>query len=162
MKGKSTHINRMRTETALVKQRVQELLGWDDHQYGAFQEKMGLSYLDYHYGHAPLISRIPMHKEFWTWWRLHWLRRDREFVEMSSMVFSEEMEGYYRDQHDPAVIVHTPQGVILKNTYSTMIHELVKKATAPAPLVKKPKKERKKGNLEEVWIPFINRNDNQR
>ena len=127
-----TQKEKIRQETALAKIQVQNLLGWDDMTYAQFQQAMGLAYLDHHYGDAPLVSRIPEHKEFWSWWILHWMRRDKKFLFDSTALFSHEMESYYQELHDPKEMKHKPQGIILKNTYASTIHRLVKNSTSPS------------------------------
>ena len=125
---RTSHIERIRRQHAQLKIQVQNLLGWNDSQYAAFQEEQGLHYLRRQFGGAALINEVPKHKEFWSWWRLHWVRRDSEFLDMSGMLFPHEYEQYYRDLHRPGSVQFRPHAAILENTYKKMIHNLVKQA----------------------------------
>lgn len=129
MKRKSlTYVEQKRRESALVKMQVQNLLSWTDMQYASFQQEMGLAYLSHHYGDAPLVDRIPEHREFWGWWRMHWTQRELEFLEISSLLFPHELEGYYKGMHDPTEMDQTPHGIILDNTYDRMMSQLIANA----------------------------------
>lgn len=118
-----------RQESTRVRMLVQQILDWDDLKYNSFQEEMGLAYLAHHYGDAPLVDRIPEHREFWGWWRQHWTRRELDFLDIQSLLFANEKEEYYRDLHNPEQISHTPHSIILDNTYERMMHNLVRNAT---------------------------------
>lgn len=139
---KTTHIEKVRVELATVKMQAQNVLGWDDLQYGQFQEEMGRKYLE-HFGSVtstlrepqctapvddPFLEEITRSKTFWSWWRLHWLERDREFIEISCLLRTGEMEPYYRDLHQPGSVAFRPHSKILEDTYTQMMHKLVKEA----------------------------------
>lgn len=125
--NKLSHIETVRKEQALIKMQVQNLLGWDDMQYASFQEEMGLVYLRKLFGEGtPMIQEVPSHKGFWSWWKMHWLKRDREFLDMAGLLFRDEVLPYYEDLHHPAGIAFTPHRAILEKTYHGMIHKLVK------------------------------------
>lgn len=126
--NKLTHIEKIRRDNAALKMQVQNLLGWDDMQYSSFQMDMGMEYLRQVFGDAPMVDAIPSHREFWSWWRMHWGKRDREFLEVSDMLFNDELEAYYRDLHCPGTIVFFPHSGILEATYSEMMHGLIKEA----------------------------------
>ena len=128
MKVKLSHIEKIRRDNAALKAEVQNLLGWDDYKYASFQMDMGMEYLRQAFGDATLVDAIPSHKAFWSWWRMHWVKRDREFLEVSGLLFKGEMEEYYRDLHQPGSIVFFPHSGILEATYSEMMHGLIKEA----------------------------------
>jgi DNA-binding LytR/AlgR family response regulator len=128
MTKRTTHINRVRQITANVKMQVQNLLGWDDMQYAAFQEAQGYAYLNSLFANAPLADHIPEHKEYWSWWKLHWLRRDREFLDMAGLLFPGEYQTYYEELHTPDTLAFRPHAAILERTYTAMIHQLTKNA----------------------------------
>jgi len=126
-----TYIQKVRQGNAAIKMQVQNLLGWDDLQYATFQQEQGYAYLRAQFDiDTPLVDRIPEHKEYWSWWRLHWIKRDREFLDMSNMLFKSEMEEYYRQLHDPESMAFWPHAAILEETYTEMIHQLVKGAVS--------------------------------
>lgn len=129
MNEKITNIERMRQEHATVRTQVLNLIGWDELQYGLFQEEMGKEFLRSWFGDGvPLVDDLPNHKEFWSWWKLHWVKRDREFLEMSGLLFPHELQDYYRETHDPHGVQFYPHGSILEATYEAMIHRLIKAA----------------------------------
>jgi hypothetical protein len=123
------HIEKVSRQSALLRVQVQHLLGWDDLAYSSFQQQMGLDYLAHHYGDSPLVDRIPEHREFWSWWMIHWTRREFEFIELSTMLFAHELEPYYIDIHDPEQMAYRMHGVVLDQTYERMISHLVDNAT---------------------------------
>jgi hypothetical protein len=124
-----TQVDKLQQQAALLKMQVQNILNWDDMEYARFQEAMGLDYLERNYGGAPLLDEIPKHREYWSWWRLHWMQRDLEFVEVSTMIYPTEQEAYYRRLHNPEAMHYKPHGIILRNTYEHMMRNLVKNAT---------------------------------
>lgn len=128
MAKKVSNIESFRQEKERLRVQVMNLLGWNDLQYGEFQEACGISYLRHFYGNIPLINELPSHKAFWSWWVVHWTARDREFVEMSGLLFRSELEDYYRQMHNPESMQFRPHAAILEDTWRTMIHGLVKEA----------------------------------
>jgi len=126
---KTTHIQRIRQENASIKTQVLNLLGWDELKFGEFQQDAAFAYLQDMFGDLELGADLPNHKAFWAWWILHWAKRDREFLEMSGLLFPHELQGYYRELHDPKSMPFHPHGVIMEDTYSAMIHKLVKEVT---------------------------------
>ena len=127
--NKVTHIEKTRQQNAVTKLEVQNLLGWDDLRYAEYQEEMGREYIRQLFGEGTaMVDDIPNHREFWAWWKLHWAKRDREFVELAGMLFLHERESYYTDLHNPAGVAFRPHAPILMATYEAMMHRLVKEA----------------------------------
>lgn len=117
----------MRRESAAIKLQVQNLLKWDDLQYAIFQENQGRAYLQSLFGAGiPLVDDLPNHKAFWSWWVNHWNKRDREFLEMSGLLFPQELESYYQELNSPDSVVFYPHSAILEATYEAMVHKLIK------------------------------------
>ena len=54
------------------------------------------------------------------------MRRDTEFIEMSSILFPQEYEDYYRSLHKPSSVVFRPHRDLIRHTYLQMVHDLVK------------------------------------
>lgn len=128
MTDRITHLEKVRQENASIRLQVLNVLGWDELAYGEFQEEAGLNYLTHTYGPIPLIEDLPKHKAFWSWWVNHWVRRDREFLEMSGLLFPNELENYYKSLHDPASFQFHPHSIILEDSWETMVHALIKEA----------------------------------
>jgi hypothetical protein len=125
---KVTQIEQVRQANASVKLQVLNLLGWDELQYGEFQESSGLAYLKHWFGEIPLINDLPNHRVFWNWWVIHWVERDREFLEMSGLLFRHELASYYKELHDPVSIPFRPHSAVMADTWHSMIHRLIKEA----------------------------------
>jgi len=127
---KLTHIEKTRRELAAVKLQVQNLLGWTDEQYATFQYETGVAYIRRMSDlplHDALLESILAQKELWSWWRLHWMRRDRHFMEMSSVLFKHEYEAYYRDEvHNLTEASMRPHRRIMETSYSDMMHRIIK------------------------------------
>jgi hypothetical protein len=129
MKAKTSHIERVRQENASIKTQVLNLLGWSELAFAEFQEAAGFAYLKAQFGDIQLAADLPSHKAFWSWWLMHWVRRDREFLELSGLLFRHELEGYYREIHDPLSVPFRPHAAVMEDTYSDMMHRLIKEVT---------------------------------
>jgi hypothetical protein len=129
MSNQLSHIERQRQDQALVQTRIMNLIGWSDLQFAEYQESQGLAFLKCWLGaDVPLVDDLPNHRAFWSWWRCYWTRRDREFLELSSLLFSHELESYYRETHEPGSLEFYPQAAIMEETYEAMIHQVIKEA----------------------------------
>lgn len=127
--NKVSHIEKVRRENASIQTQVMNLLGYDELRYAEYQEEMGRTYLKDMFGEGtPLVDDIPNHKVFWSWWKLHWIRREREFLEMAGMLFRHELETYYIELHHPDGMHFRPHAGVLEATYHEMIHKLIKEA----------------------------------
>lgn len=119
-----SHIQKVRDNRESVQKQVQQILGWTDLEYAELQESFGLDYLKINYGILSKVShKLPASKVFWSWWRLHWMRKDVEFLDMIHLVFSNEYVAYYREIHEPANLSYylngsVISGVIKENTQS--------------------------------------------
>ena len=130
-------IDKIRSEMAIQKMEVSNLLGWTDMQYAEFQEEMGIEYIKTELTpktlpqaqgdtSPSLAMELVKFKEFWSWWRLQWMRRDEEFLEMSTSLFPTEYEEYYRELHQPDSMLFRPHTDVMRSTYNQMVHRLVK------------------------------------
>lgn len=125
---KQTHIETVRQRNAAVRMQVLNLLGWDDMRYAQFQEQMGLAWVEAKLTDTYIASEIVKHREFWSWWRMHWVRRDMEFVDMASYLFPSEIEEYYLSLHKVEEMMFFPHARVMNDTYEHMIHRLIKEA----------------------------------
>lgn len=124
--SKITHIESIRRRNASCAQKVEQLLGWSTDQYTEFLYEQGMQYIELHYPNDSVALSMAQHKEFWSWWKLHWLRRDRVFIGMTDLLFIGELEPYYKDLHDPKAIQFRIHSKALENTYEEMIENLLK------------------------------------
>lgn len=134
-----THIEQTRVQHASVRQQVQTLLGWTDLQYAEYQEAQGRAYITHELAEASseFVEEILRSKIYWSWWRIHWVERDREFLDMASMLWPHEAADYYRDLHTVDAVGFRPHQSVLAHSYMRMAHRLVKQATKPL-MVDKP------------------------
>jgi len=121
-----THIETIRMRNTSVVKEVKGLLKWSDLTFAGFQMKMGEEYVKHQFGDDELASQIPNYKEFWSWWKLHWVKRDLDFLDIANMLFENELEEHYRKMHDPYSILFKPHHHLLENTYCAMLHEITK------------------------------------
>jgi hypothetical protein len=128
---KTSHIEQVRQDAATLKTEVLNILGWDELRYAEYQEAMGRRYLEDVVGAGPeYTEEITRSGLYWSWWKLHWMRRDREFLDMSGLLFRHEHEGYYMELHQPGTMVFRPHSVVLEASYANMIHRLVKEVVS--------------------------------
>lgn len=69
-------------------------------------------------------------KEFWNWWKLQWLNRDRRFLHQMELILGpnpskKEMQEDYKLYHSPERLKVYPSKAILEKTYSTMIAKVI-------------------------------------
>ena len=122
-----TNAATVRQENQSVKQRIQQLLGWDDLKYAEYQQAMGYQYLETELGvDAQLMHALVKEKIYWSWWINHWIKRD--------IVFLEQFEAYrafhltdelYRIRHNPKTVQFKPQNTVMRHSYAKMIGQLI-------------------------------------
>jgi hypothetical protein len=101
-----------------TRQKVMQLLGWNDLQYGEFQMKQAEAYLDYHIGADGWgIQQIRETPGFWAWWRNHWYKRDVSFVDEAKGLSLSERVLFYEISHDAEGIEFTPHHNVLYHSF---------------------------------------------
>lgn len=111
-----THTNKVRLEAAQHRSEIINILGWNEAIYDAFVYEQGLRFMEIHAMIiAPLDERLITQRAYWAWWRMHWLRIDREFMEMVPILFAHEYESYYRSQHAAEDLRYYPPSSVLKS-----------------------------------------------
>lgn len=127
---KPTHTSRVRQQITSAQKQVQEALGWSLAQYATYQHDMGLRYLREVFDtDVPMIDHIPHHREYWSWWRVHWMRTDKEFLETLPLLHQGEREEYYRLLHSITGFDRQPTSDVMERSYMRMMHQLVKNQT---------------------------------
>ena len=127
---KPTITDNLRAWEKEQRETVQALLGWSDERYTEFQYYMAIEWIIQEFGaDCPLINRVLEERMFWSWWRLHWVKRDQEFVEMFDMLRPDEYDTYYEMQHEPASVYFKPHSVIMHATYEKLITKIVNNHT---------------------------------
>jgi len=122
-----TNADIVRSQLAEQQLIVKNLLRWTDLEFATFQQEVGIDYLKNEFAIADeLVHELTKYKAFWSWWRLQWMRRDKEFVEMSSILFPNEYDGYYRKLHDPSSVLFKPLRTIIRQTYLQLVDQIVK------------------------------------
>ncbi|RTL47230.1 MAG: hypothetical protein EKK39_14775 [Sphingobacteriales bacterium] len=114
-----------------LQRRVCELLGWDAMQYAEFIYNSGRNYLLYYTnGDTFMTDQIERSRIFWSWWKNHWVLRDEAFVhnEQIGYLHRQNLLLLYLQTHDARILATEirPSGLLLKETYATMMGELIK------------------------------------
>ena len=131
MSSRTTTVQQLRMAINSTQLQVIKQLGWSEQQFAAFQWQQGQAYLHHEFGRqCPMLPSLMQMKEYWSWWRLHWVSRDQDFLDLSSLLFPHEKEAYYRELHQPDSVPFQPHKALLDNAYHHMIHSMVKTATA--------------------------------
>ena len=130
-----SHIKEIVSIQKFTRDKVKQLLGWDDLQYGEYQMQQADAYLEYQIGADVWgVQAIRETPQFWGWWRNQWHKRDMQFVEDAKGLAVNERVLYYEITHDAEAIDFTPQGNVLQHTFATDVIN---------PLAGRPKVERK-------------------
>lgn len=110
---------------------VQQLLHWNDEQFGMYVYETGLEYCAAYFGRdQKTIDQVTRRKEFWNWWKLHWYKRDQCFVEFCQMADGFEDEPLtvtdrliiYHDLHRANVLACEiyPNRIVLGSDFHTV------------------------------------------
>lgn len=116
-----SHIETIRNRHASIKIQVQNHIDWNDYRYGEFQELAGLEFLKLTYGDSALSDAMKSMREFWAWWRMAWIEVDKEFLDLSSMLFRAELETYYKELHAAHKVTLRPHRVIINKCFNLSI-----------------------------------------
>lgn len=103
-----------------------KLLGWNEEQYAGFIYNTGIAYLSNYIPNYPqVVSQITRSEVFWNWWKMHWEKRDKEFMEQC-YGWDEGREYYielYKNLHDASTLAAGIylNGQVLEESYANMI-----------------------------------------
>lgn len=121
----------------LMKLRVCQLLGWTELEYAEFQFTCGKQYLQHYIPRDPEgIDELVTSKLYWNWWKLMWTNRDWAYLDENEndlqALHQSNREKLYKHLHDPHALslATTPPGVVLEESYSKLIGEIIKKEVA--------------------------------
>jgi hypothetical protein len=118
-----------------IQLQIERLLDWTADRYEKFVWECGNVYL-YHYikfEADTVISQIKRSETFWNWWKLHWEKRDRAFLDaIHGPMKSDIARQSYHILHDPAILAAElfPNGEVLGESYAAMIGEFNREVTA--------------------------------
>jgi hypothetical protein len=123
-----THTSTIEQKSLTIKEQVLNLLQWSDLDYAEFQELQGYVYLKAEFGNTPFVELLPYQSLFWKWWINHWLKRDAAFLKQVShyKLPLKNIRIGYEAHHNPNKVCFKPQAVILRQSYSVMIGNLIK------------------------------------
>lgn len=109
----------------VTRQKVMQLLDWNDLQYGYFQMEQAYAYLNHMIpGDAWGKNELPQTASFWAWWRNHWHKRDMQFVDDAKKMDVRKRVLFYEITHNAEAIEYTPHSVILNDAYAKMIKQV--------------------------------------
>ncbi len=99
-------------------------LGWDDLQYGQYQESKGLEWLRGYCGDdEEVIGHYAKHPLFWKWYRNHWHARDMVFLANTKRMSVAEKITHYHNAHNMKGFRYKPHRVIMERTmYEAVIY----------------------------------------
>ena len=127
---KNSYTQHIKKQMQATRQRVIALLRWDEHQYAAYQEKMGKQYLQSYISKDPQgIDRLIANRIFWNWWKNQWLLRDMAFMDSEiEKVNHSTALSIYLNLNDPDALIQCiyPTGAVLEAGYAEMIGEVIK------------------------------------
>ncbi|TAN15158.1 MAG: hypothetical protein EPN37_10300 [Chitinophagaceae bacterium] len=108
------------------RQRILELLTWDELQYGEFQMKMGEAWLRHYLGNdAYGIEYLVKDRMFWKWWINQWNHRDESFLTYAASLTYSARINKYEYLHSPKLLHARPHSCVLEESYARMIGELL-------------------------------------
>jgi hypothetical protein len=126
---KQTLIQQQQQKAQTLKQRICEMLHWDDEDFAGFQYEMGLAYLaEYIPNDVQGADQLARSKTFWNWWKNTWQQRDEAFIEMVKPHWKyEDIVYIYLDEHNPSILISTthPNAVVLNQSYAEMIQKVI-------------------------------------
>ena len=132
-----THVEKVKNQNLQIKEQVQALLGWSNHDYCHFQEAIGYHYLDSEIGlNTPLVKELTHTKEFWSWFKNQWIKRDLRFLKDVMAVANHRPKTIYRantivatykNYHRSGSILFAPHKTTMRESYSRMIGNLNKR-----------------------------------
>ena len=80
MKRKMTQVDRLNIYMRASMLQVIRLLGWTEEEYYEHQFEQGIAFLEAYLNNDSAIPNILEEKEYWSWWRLEWLGRERDIL----------------------------------------------------------------------------------
>ncbi|MGN6601206.1 MAG: hypothetical protein ACTHK8_02080 [Ginsengibacter sp.] len=127
----NSYTQHIKNEMKTTKERVMQLLRWEETSYADFQYRMGCQYLQAYIPHDPAgIDELVEKRIFWNWWRNHWLARDKAFLMNHNIekVSTKTALAIYKELHNPEVLAYEiyPNGAVLTDSYAKMIGDVIK------------------------------------
>ncbi|MBT1702926.1 hypothetical protein [Chryseosolibacter indicus] len=134
MKNLKKTVSKARNERATrLKGCICEILNCTQDQYAELVYNEGLKYLKYFLpDDADGQKMLSSSRVFWNWWKNHFINRDEKFIALSGKYPIQDKEMLlqlylnYNDGKQLAQNLH-PQSVVLEESYSEMIHSLLRK-----------------------------------
>jgi len=122
---KPSYIESIRLRHAALKMEAQQVLNWDDYQFASYQEAQGYAYLRENFPDDPFAQELAKSKAFWSWWKMAWMRRDAEFLEIAGLLKQCELEEWYKNFHEPNGVGMRPHREIMESTYAQMVKRAI-------------------------------------
>jgi hypothetical protein len=113
---------------------VCKFTGYTDQQYTQMVYDNALTYLTAFMPEYPAVHKeITQSVIFWNWWKEHWERRDKEFVEQMTENYHSAADciEYHKAIHDPVALASGLflNGQVLQETYAKMIGDIMNNQT---------------------------------
>ena len=127
---KNSYTQHIKKQMQATKQRVINLLRWDENQYAEYQYKIGKQYLQSYIPRDPEgIDMLVGSRIFWNWWKNQWLLRDMAFMDSEiEKVNHATIVSIYLSLHDADALIQCiyPSGAVLEDGYAEMIGNVIK------------------------------------
>jgi hypothetical protein len=123
-----THTQQIKDEMQAVKLLVLAVLGWNPVDLLRFQRRMGTQYLQCYIPNDPAgIDMLVATDIFWNWWKLEWLIRDKQFLQLTQDCTPQSALSIYVNMHCPDVLIKDvyPSAEVMHRGYNKMIQELI-------------------------------------
>lgn len=131
----ATLVQQQQKKEQILKQRICELLQWDESEYANFQYETGLAYLHAYIPNDPEgADELTRSRIFWKWWINAWVQRDESFIATAHPLWrADECAHIYmlENNHFNLIKNTRPNGVVLEMTYSQMIQEFIDEINQP-------------------------------
>lgn len=134
-----SNVKRLLQEADDSKVEVCRLLEWTELEYCNFQYECGLLYLSIYLNNDQWgVNLIHRCRAFWTWWKNHWVIRDKTFFvymedpEVDGCFVLATRQHFYRLLHDAKELARDihPNGTVLQDTYAEMMGQIIDQTTS--------------------------------
>jgi hypothetical protein len=127
-----TLVQQRQYAAATLKERVCQLLQWNEQQYAEFQYEAGLEYMQlYTLDDKVACNVLERSKIFWNWWKNAWANRDEVFFGYQNLglINASTIEKMYMQLHDALALAEElrPDALVLGDSYKKMIGVVIKK-----------------------------------
>lgn len=126
--AKQTKTTAQKSMATTAMHQVCSILQMSQQQYANYQYKAGCNYLQHYIPNDPQgIDMLIESKLFWNWFKLHWSKRDAEFIQAANGLSQAEAVALFDDIHNPSILAAgiRPNSVVLGESYARLIGQII-------------------------------------